>query len=183
MSDKNNDKIKKEEKKKQKVKEEKKKEEKVELTKEEILAINNKAKEAEEKALRAQAELINYRKRKDDEVTKMLKFANESLIVEILPILDNFERAIKMDDDNLEDEVSKFLSGMKMVYASLTKTLEKYGVKEIESLNKPFDATFHEAVMTDHVEGKEKGIILEVFQKGYTLKDKVIRPAMVKVNE
>lgn len=157
--------------------------EKVELTKEEIEAINAKACEAEEKALRMQAELINYRKRKDEEVAKMLKFANEGLILEILPILDNFERAINMDDDNLEDEVSKFLAGMKMVYASLIKALEKYDVKEIDSLGKPFDPTVHEAVMKESKEEKEKGIVLEVYQKGYMLKDKVIRPAMVKVNE
>lgn len=178
------DKSKVENKEEQKTKKDKKsKEEKVELTKEEVVAINNKAREAEEKALRAQAELINYRKRKDDEVSKMLKFANEGLISEILPTLDNFERAINMDDDNLEDEVSKFLSGMKMVYASLVKTLEKYGVKEIEALGKTFDPTVHEAVMKENNPEKEKGVVLEVYQKGYMLKDKAIRPAMVKVNE
>ena len=157
--------------------------EKIEITKEEIEAINNKATEAEEKALRAQAELINYRKRKDEEVNKMLKYANEDLVLEILPILDNFERAIKMDDDNLEDEVSKFLSGMKMVYASLVSSLEKFGVKEIEALGKTFDENYHQAVMTESIEDKEKDIIIEVYQKGYMLKDKLLRPAMVKVNK
>ena len=88
-----------------------------------------------------------------------------------------------MDDDNLEDEVSQFLSGMKMVYASLTKAIEKFGAKEIEALGKPFDATYHQAVMTEEVKDKEKDIVLEVYQKGYMLKDKVIRPAMVKVNK
>ena len=161
----------------------KKDDDKVLLTKEEVLAINEKAKEAEERALRAQAELINYRKRKDEETEKRLKYANEDLILEILPVLDNFERAIKMDDDNLEDEVSQFLSGMKMVYASLTKVIEKFGAKEIEALGKPFDATYHQAVMTEEVKDKEKDIVLEVYQKGYMLKDKVIRPAMVKVNK
>lgn len=162
---------------------ENKKEEIVELTKEEALAMNQKIADAEDRFLRAQADLVNYRKRKDEEVTKMLKYANEELVLEILPVLDNFERAIKMDDDNLEDEVSKFLSGMKMVYASLTSALEKFDVKEIEALGKKFDPTFHQAVMTESVETKEKEIILEVYQKGYTLKDKVIRPAMVKVNK
>ena len=162
---------------------ENKKEDKVELTKEEALAMNQKIADAEDRFLRAQADLINYRKRKDEEVAKMLKYANEELVLEILPVLDNFERAIKMDDDNLEDEVSKFLSGMKMVYASLTSALEKFGVKEIESLGKKFDPMVHQAVMTESVETKEKEIILEVYQKGYTLKDKVIRPAMVKVNK
>ena len=156
---------------------------KVELTNEEIEAMNKRVSEAEEKALRYQAELINYRKRKDEETEKKLKYANEDLILEILPVLDNFERAIKMDDDNLEDEVSQFLSGMKMVYASLTKAIEKFGVKEIDALGKVFDATYHQAVMTEEVKDKDKDIVLEVYRKGYILKDKVIRPAMVKVNK
>src|SRR5574344_3077654 len=145
----------------------------IELTKEEVEAMNGKVTEAEEKFLRAQADLVNYRKRKDDEVAKMLTYANEDLINELLPILDNFERAIKMDDDNLEDEVSKFLSGMKMVYASLTQALEKFGVREIEALDKKFDPTYHQAVMTDTDDTKDKEMILEVYQKGYMLKDKV----------
>lgn len=169
--------------KEKKSKKEKKDEEKIFLTKEEIEAMNKKVSEAEEKALRASAELINYRKRKDEETDKKLKYANEDLILEILPILDNFERAIKMDDDNLEDEVSKFLQGVKMIYASLTKTLEKYGVTEIKALGEVFDAKYHQAVMTDSIEDKPVDVITEVFQKGYMLKDKVIRPAMVKVNK
>lgn len=160
-----------------------KEEEKVSLTKEEIEAMNNKINEAEEKALRAQAELINYRKRKDEETDRKLKYANEDLILEILPVLDNFERAIKMDDDNLEDEVSQFLSGMKMIQKGLINALEKFGVKEIEALDKPFDANVHQAVMTESDPNKEKDIIIEVYQKGYMLKDKVIRPSMVKVNQ
>ena len=159
------------------------KEEIVSLTKEEIEAMNGKINLLEEKALRAQAELINYRKRKDEELDRKLKYANEDLIIEILPVLDNFERAMKMDDDNLEDEVSQFLSGMKMVYQGLSSALEKFGVKEIESLDKKFDANVHQAVMTESDPNKEKEIILEVYQKGYMLKDKVIRPAMVKVNQ
>lgn len=159
------------------------KEEMVKLTKKEVEEVKNKLKEAVDEALRAKAELINYRKRKDEETTKILKYANEDLVLEILPVLDNFERAIKMDDDNLEDGVSKFLSGMKMVYAGLVSALEKYDVKEIEALGKPFDANIHQAVMTESDDTKEKDIILEVYQKGYMLKDKVIRPAMVKVNK
>ena len=158
-------------------------ESKVELTKEEVEAMNKKISEAEEKALRMQAELINYRKRKDEEVEKKLKYANSDLILEMLPVLDNFERAIKMDDDNLEDEVSQFLSGIKMVYANMVNALEKFGVKEIEALDKEFDANYHEAVMTESIKDKKEGIVLEVYQKGYMFKDKVIRPAMVKVNK
>ena len=166
------------EKKEHKDKKKEKNEEVVKLTKKEIEVINKKASDAEDEALRAKAELINYRKRKDEEVQKLLKFANEGLIVELLPTLDNFERAIKMESAD-----SPLLDGMKMVYGALVNTLEKYGVKEIKAEGEKFDANLHEAVITESKEGIEEDVILEVFQKGYTLKDKVIRPAMVKVNK
>lgn len=165
----------KEEKKKQKNKKDKK-DEKIK----ELELIN---KELENKLLLSQADAINYRKRKDEEMTRMLKFCNEDLVKELLPIIDTFERAIDMDDDNLEDEVSKFLSGFKMMYCNLISILESYGVKAIDGANKPFDPTYHQAVMTETNDSFEPGIIIEVLQKGYLLKDKVIRPAMVKVSE
>lgn len=140
-------------------------------------------KEAEEKAMREKAEAINYRKRKDDEVARMMKYASEDMIKEILPIVDSFERAIDMDDDNLEDEVSKFLAGFKMIYCNLVNVLEKFEVKEIDAMGKEFDASFHQAVLTEPREGVEPGIVIEVLQKGYMYKDKVIRPSMVKVSE
>lgn len=148
-----------------------------------IEELENKNKELSDQTLRSQAELINYRKRKDDELSRMLKYAGEDMIKELLQILDNFERAINMDDDNLEDEVSKFLSGFKMIYCKFVSILEKNGVKAIDGGNKPFDPTYHQAVMTEAREGVEPGMVLEVLQKGYLLKDKVIRPAMVKVSE
>lgn len=148
-----------------------------------IKELEDKIKELEEKNLREKAELINYRKRKDEEVVRMLKYANEDLALEILPILDNFERAINMDDKNLEDEVSKFLSGFKMIYCNFKNTLEKHDIKAIDGANKPFDPTYHQAVLTESVDGVESGMVIEVMQKGYLLKDKVIRPAMVKVSE
>lgn len=156
----------------------KEKKELIELTKEEFELLNKKTSDAEDEALRAKAELINYRKRKDEEVERLLKFANEDLIVELLPTLDNFERAIKMESAD-----SKLLDGMKMVYQALVSALEKYGVKEIKAEGEKFDANLHEAVITESKKGIEEDVILEVFQKGYTLKDKIIRPAMVKVNK
>ena len=148
-----------------------------------IEELNKKLKEAENKVLEEKAELINYRKRKDDEVRSMLKYANEDMVKELLSTIDNFERAIKLDDDNLEDELSKFLEGFKMIYCNLVNILENYGVKAIDGGNKPFDPTYHQAVLTEKREGVESGMVLEVLQKGYLLKDKVIRPAMVKVSE
>lgn len=137
----------------------------------------------EDSLLRSKADFINYRKRLEDEQARLMKFCNEDLIKEILPILDNFERAINMDDENLEDEVSKFLAGFKMIYCNLTNVLKDYGVVAIDGFNKPFDPTYHEAIMTEKRDGVEPGMVLDVLQKGYLLKDKVIRPAMVRVSE
>lgn len=147
-----------------------------------IEELEKKLKESEEKALLAKADMINYRKRKDEEITRILKYANEDIVRELLPVVDNFERAIKMDDNNLEDELSKFLEGFKMIYCNLVSILEKNEVKQIDGINKPFDPTYHQAVMTE-ASDKEKDMVLEVLQKGYLYKDKVIRPAMVKVSE
>lgn len=151
--------------------------------KEEIGKLKEENKKLEQDVLLAKADLINYRKRKDEEVARMLKFSNEDLVKELLPTIDNFERAIKMDDDDLTDEVSKFLEGFKMIYCSFINTMEKYEVKAIDGINKPFDPAYHQAVMTEKREGVEPGIVIEVLQKGYLLKDKVIRPAMVRVSE
>lgn len=137
----------------------------------------------QEALLRNQAELMNFKRRKEEETSRLLKYANEDIIMGFLPILDNIERAINMDDNNLEDEVSKFLSGFKMVYSQIRELLNKFEVKEIICLNEKFNPTYHQAVLTDKVEGVESGIVLEVLQKGYMYKDKVIRPSMVKVSE
>ena len=130
-------------------------------------------KEAEDKAMREKADAINYRKRKDEEVARMMKYASEDMVKEMLPIVDSFERAIEMDDDNLDDEVSKFLAGFKMIYCNLVHMLEKYEVKEIEAMGKEFDANFHQAVLTEPKDGVEPGMVIEVLQKGYIYKDKV----------
>lgn len=136
-----------------------------------------------EMLLRNQAELQNYKRRKDGEVEKLFKYKDEELIKEFLPIIDNFERAIKMDDDDLSDEVSKFLEGFKIIYTNTLSMLEKFEVKEVDAEGIEFDPEYHHAVLTEHDENKPEGVILEVLQKGYMYKDRVIRPAMVKVNE
>lgn len=157
-------------------KEEKHKNKKEEFLKEEL-------QKEKEKNMRIQAEMINFKKRKEEETSNLLKYANEDLISELLPVIDNFERAIKMDDNDLSDEVSKFLEGFKMIYSNLINILNKLDVKEIEASGIEFDPNFHQAVLTEKDENKPSGVVLEVLQKGYMYKDKVIRPAMVKVNE
>lgn len=153
--------------------------------KENVIDIESIIKEKEElndKLLRSAAELQNYKKRKDEEFNRMLKYANEEIILEILPIIDNFERAIKLDDENLSDELSKFLEGFKMIYSNMFNILKVYEVIEIKALNEQFNSEYHEAIMTDCVEDKEDNIVLEVLQKGYMYKDKVIRHSLVRVN-
>lgn len=153
-----------------------------ELTKK-IESLENDNKALVEKVKLAQAELINYRRRKDEEVNSLLKYANKDLIMEIIPIVDNFERAIKLDDNNLNDDLSKFLDGFKMMYASLTEALKKFGVEEINRVGEVFDPNLEQALLTDHVDGMDDEVIIEVLLKGYKLKDRVIRPASVKINQ
>ena len=147
---------------------------------ENLLEIN---KNLQEKILRLNAEMQNMNRRFNEEKASIYKYDGEKLIKELLPIIDNFERAIKLDDDNLTDELSKFLSGFKMIYASLVSTLNAIGVKEIECIGKPFDPNKMEAIMTTNIMEEEENVVVEVMQKGYTYNDKVIRVAMVKVNE
>ena len=136
-----------------------------------------------DKLLRVSAEMQNMKRRYEDEISKFYKYEGESFIKKTLGVLDNFERAINMDNDNLEDEVSKFLSGFKLIYNELKNNLESVGVEEIKCLDEPFNPETMEAVMTENVDGKDSGVVTSVMLKGYKYKDKVIRPAMVKVNE
>ena len=151
--------------------------------KEEFEILKKELEEATNKAMVVQAEMINFRRRKEEETASMLKYANQDLILEVISVLDNFERALNLDDNNLNDELSKFLVGFKMIYASLSEILKKYGVEEIKAYEKEFDPSMHQAMMVDKDENKPNNIVLDVLLKGYKLKDRVIRPAAVKVNK
>ena len=166
--------------------EEEKQEEKIdeeEALKDTIEILQKDLEAAKNKTLAAQADLINYRKRKDEEVSNLLKYANQDLILEIIQVMDNLERAIKVDKNTPTDQMSKFLDGFEMIYASFQDTLVRFGVKEIEALGKQFDPTYHMALLTDTDNSKKDEELLEVLLKGYMLKDRVIRPASVKVNK
>ena len=145
--------------------------------------LSKRISELNEALLRSQAELLNYKKRKDEETARILKYAEKDILEGFLPILDNFERAISMDDNNFGDETSKFLEGFRMVYNQTKNLLEKFEVKEIDCLGKEFDPSNQQAVVVEKDETKESGVVLEVLQKGYMYKDRVLRIAMVKVNE
>jgi molecular chaperone GrpE len=153
------------------------KKEKKNKDKELIESLTLKVKELEDKNLRVTSEMINSNRRKDEECNRLLKYKDEDIIMDLLQVVDNFERAlsVKSTDENYQ-------KGFDMIYAGLRSVLDKYEVKEIDCLGREFDPGKHQAVLTDHVEGKKQNEIIEVMQKGYTYKDKVIRPAMVKVN-
>ena len=149
--------------------------------KKKIEELENQINELNDKNMRITAEMINTIRRKEEETSRLLKYSNESLILEILPVIDNFERALSLNSES--DDVKNYQKGMEMIYAGLINILNKYEVKEIDALDKEFDPNFHQAVMTDEKEGVKENIVIEVMQKGYTYKDKVIRPAMVKVSK
>ena len=145
-----------------------------------LIEANN---ELTEKIKYSQAELINYRRRKDEETENLLKYANKDIITELLPIIDNFERAISLDDNDLTDELSKFLSGFKMMYSQMNDVFKKFGVSEINRVGEEFDPNLEQALMTDNLKDKNEDEVTEVLLKGYKLKDRVIRPATVKINK
>lgn len=149
---------------------------------EEITKLNDTIKELEEKLQYSKAELVNYRKRKDEEVSNMLKFANQDLILELLPVVDNFERAIKLADKT-NTELVKFLEGFNMLYVAIKDIFKKFGVEEISETGIEFDPNLHQAVLVEEDKEKENDTILEILLKGYILKGRVIRPASVKVNK
>lgn len=136
-----------------------------------------------DKLLRTTAEMQNMRRRMEEEKAAALKFEGEDLIKKLLPVIDNFERAINADESKMNDDMKKYLSGFKMIYANLNNTLESYDVKTMDVLNKDFDATSMEAVMVEEVEGVVPNTVIDVLQKGYTYKGKIVRYAMVKVSK
>ena len=126
--------------------------------------------------LRLQADFMNYKNRVEKDKENIFSHAKEDLINQLLPILDNFERAL----DSVEKE-DGFYEGIKMIYEQIVKLLVDNGLKEIQCVGEVFDPNLHHAVFMEESEDSEEGTVLEVIQKGYMLKDKVIRPSMVKV--
>jgi molecular chaperone GrpE len=149
--------------------------------KQQKVELEAKLEEAENKILRMQADFENSRRRARLDLEATEKYKSQGLITELLPAIDNFERALKMETDN--DQTKSVLQGMEMVYRSLLDTLKKEGAEQIESVGKEFDPHLHQAIMQVEDENFGPNIVVEEFQKGYTLKDRVIRPAMVKVNQ
>jgi grpE len=151
-----------------------------ELLQEKVDKLEEELKQSEDKYLRLYAEFENFKRRKNQEIETNNVYKSQKVITEILPSLDNLERALQVESDN--EEIKSLLKGVEMVYEGLLNVLKSEGVELIETENAQFDPNYHHAVMQDEDSEKESGAILDTFQKGYKLKDRVIRPAMVKVN-
>jgi molecular chaperone GrpE len=154
---------------------------KVARLEEELSFASDEVKELTDKYLRSLADLDNQRKRMVKEKEETQKYANERLILEILPVMDNFERAIEAGENS--DSAKKLLDGVRLIFRQLSEVLEKEGVKSFDSLGEKFDPYKHEAFLAIESKEHEPSTILEEVEKGYLLKDKVIRPAKVTVSK
>ena len=137
--------------------------------------------ELQDKVKRQMAEFDNFRKRTEKEKSSMFEMGASDMIKKLLPIVDNFERSLAFE--NPSEEVANFLKGYEMIYKQIMTLLENQGVKVIEAEGKEFDPNFHQAVMTVSDENFKPGMVVEELQKGYMLKDRVIRASLVKVSE
>ncbi len=146
---------------------------------EKIIKLENEKKEIYESYLRLRADFDNYKKRIEKEKAEIYTRSLEDILKKMLPILDNFERAVEAKSEDAD----KIIEGVKMVYEQMTGLLKSEGLEMIDALDKNFDPEYHHAVMTEQNEEKEDNAVLAVLQNGYALKDRVIRPAMVKVNK
>ena len=157
------------------------KKKKIEELEEEIVKLKEEAAANKNAYFKAYADTENLKKRLQSESDNVRKYRIQSFAMEILPVLDNLERAldVKVDDQN----VKNYAKGFEMIYQQLVHILNQEGVKEIEALDKPFDPNFHQALMQEAKDGVESGMVIEVLQKGYMLKDRVLRATLVKVSE
>ncbi|GAE33354.1 heat shock protein GrpE [Halalkalibacter akibai JCM 9157] len=132
------------------------------------------------KILRIQADYDNFRRRSREEREAAAKYRSQHVVEALLPVVDNFERALLVKPES--EEAKSLLKGMEMVYRQFQETLKNEGVEVIETVGQTFDPHFHQAVMQVEEEGFESNQIVEELQKGYKLKDRILRPSMVKVN-
>src|SRR4051812_27233580 len=132
-----------------------------------------------DRLLRKTAEFDNYRKRTDRERVQLSEAAAADLLGELLPLVDDMERALKADAGS--DGADSIRRGVELIHKQLLETLRKRGVRPIDSLGADFDPHFHQAVAHDPAEGRREGEVIEEFRRGYMLGDRLLRPAMVKV--
>lgn len=147
----------------------------------EVETLKEQVQEEENKYLRVLADYNNFKRRSTTEKEAIQKYKSQSVLTNVIPVLDNFERALSVQPET--EEAKSMMEGMNMIYRSLVDALKSEGLEEIEAQDQAFDPNFHQAVMTGQEDDKESGVVLEEMQKGYVLKDRVLRPSMVKVNE
>ncbi|WP_086427657.1 nucleotide exchange factor GrpE [Staphylococcus cornubiensis] len=148
---------------------------------EEIASLKAEVDAKEEQYLRLYAEFENYKRRIQNEAQTQKKYQAQKVLTDVLPALDNFERALKIEGD--DESFNALKKGVEMVYDSLLKALEDNGLEKIKTEGEQFDPNFHQAVMQDDNPDFESGQITEELQAGYQLKDRVLRASMVKVNQ
>lgn len=146
----------------------------------EVKRLQDLADEYQGRALRAQADFDNFRRRTQKEKEELAQYATSKLVTELLTVLDNFERALVTTPTNPESEA--FTKGVNMIFRQLDGVLKTEGLMAMETVGQPFNPEYHQAIMQVESEEYEEGIVTEEVQKGYLLKDKVLRPAMVKVS-
>ena len=155
-----------------------------EINIEEILQENEQLKQEttqlKDRMLRIQAEYDNFKRRTNEERLAERKYQSEKLAIALLSVLDNFERALQVE---ITEENKGLMDGMQMIYKQFAEALQSEEITAINAVNEQFDPNIHQAVMQVEDESVESNIVVEELQKGYMLKDKVIRPAMVKVNK
>ncbi|WP_312093268.1 nucleotide exchange factor GrpE [Niallia sp.] len=156
-------------------------EEELKEANEKIAALEAKLEEESNRYLRLQADFDNSRRRSRLDMEAAQTYRAQSLVLDLLPSIDNLERALKIEA--VDEQTQSLYTGVEMVYRGMLEALKKEGVEAIEAVGTEFDPHLHQAVMQEEVEGTESNIVVEEFQKGYKLKDRVIRPAMVKVSQ
>ncbi|WP_438446199.1 nucleotide exchange factor GrpE [Gorillibacterium sp. sgz5001074] len=145
----------------------------------ELEALRKLAEENQERYLRAQADFDNFRRRTRQEKEDFAKYASSKLVEQLLPVLDNFERAIQSSRDS--KDFDSLLKGIEMTFRQLDQTLEQEGLKRMDAAGQPFNPDYHQAIMQVESDEYEDGTVVEEVQRGYMFKDRVLRPAMVKV--
>jgi molecular chaperone GrpE len=146
-----------------------------------IVALQQQSEDNHNRYLRAQADFDNFRRRTVKEKEEITQYASLKLVSQLVPVLDNFQRALLTAGEAVD--VEAFAKGVDMIYRQLFQVLEAEGLKQMEVVGQPFDPEWHQAVMQVESDEYEEGIVVEAIQTGYVLKDKVIRPAMVKVSQ
>ena len=146
-----------------------------------VQELTEKLQEEENKRLRLLADYENFKRRASLDKEALQKYRAQNVVTNLIPVLDNFARALTVEATTEEAQTMK--TGLDMIYRTFLQALEDEGLVEIQALDQEFDPNFHQAIMTGSDEDKPSGIVLEQMQAGYMLKDRVLRPAMVKVNE